>query len=225
MLRLEDLDQPLSSSPNFASKNKEEELMSDATSKNQIIDISSDSELDEPEREDELLKEAQLSFNKIPYIRYFLRIPPRRNTNATSSVNNSTTELAALITQQLTAVIPSIVTQINNSGSSSANNGNKNVWAPGQNRRIHSAANPRKVVVQDAANNGGACYGCGATDHLRNNYPKNNTNHAPRARAFSIGMTEAREEPTVVTGTYLLNNHPALCQPSLNLCLKLALLC
>ncbi|KAI3676631.1 hypothetical protein L1987_86243 [Smallanthus sonchifolius] len=58
------LDQPLISSPNFASKNKEEELMYDATSKNQIIDISSDLELDELEREDEPVKEAQLPFKK-----------------------------------------------------------------------------------------------------------------------------------------------------------------
>ncbi|KAI3743654.1 hypothetical protein L1987_61365 [Smallanthus sonchifolius] len=97
-------------SPNFASKNEEEELMSDATSKNQIIEISSDSELDEPEREDEPVKEAQLSFKKRKLNPQMLSMPPRRDTNETSSNNHSTADLAAIITQQLASVIPTMVT-------------------------------------------------------------------------------------------------------------------
>ncbi|KAD6454295.1 hypothetical protein E3N88_09001 [Mikania micrantha] len=55
-----------------------------------------------------------------------------------------------------------------------------------------------------------ACYECGGTDHIKPRCPKltqgNNGNPA-RGRAFALGADEARVDPNVVTGTYLLNNH------------------
>nr|KAJ0214492.1 hypothetical protein LSAT_V11C400215090 [Lactuca sativa] len=69
------------------------------------------------------------------------------------------------------------------------------------------------------------CYECGSTDHLRracpklNNGPGNNGQGQarqnfqgnqvgqPRGVAFVIGAEEARQNPEVITGTFLLNNH------------------
>ncbi|KAD5960467.1 hypothetical protein E3N88_11939 [Mikania micrantha] len=55
---------------------------------------------------------------------------------------------------------------------------------------------------------GKACYNCGVEGHFRNQCPRlNNTAATATARAFVIGATEAREEPAVVTGTFLINGH------------------
>ncbi|KAJ9552657.1 hypothetical protein OSB04_016702 [Centaurea solstitialis] len=75
-----------------------------------------------------------------------------------------------------------------------------------------------------------ACFECGSFNHYRNACPKLNArpyaNQAQpanpgnqgnqgnrgglaRGRAFVIGTEEARQNPDVVTGTFLLNNHPA----------------
>ncbi|KAD2805506.1 hypothetical protein E3N88_38883 [Mikania micrantha] len=55
---------------------------------------------------------------------------------------------------------------------------------------------------------GKACYSCGAEGHFRNQCPRlNNTAATATARAFVIGATEAREEPAVVTVTFLINGH------------------
>ncbi|KAJ9561142.1 hypothetical protein OSB04_006302 [Centaurea solstitialis] len=48
-----------------------------------------------------------------------------------------------------------------------------------------------------------ACYECGSPDHYRNMCPKRNQ------RVFVIGAEEAKQNPDVVTGTFLLNNYPA----------------
>ncbi|GKA18785.1 putative reverse transcriptase domain-containing protein, partial [Tanacetum coccineum] len=71
------------------------------------------------------------------------------------------------------------------------------------------------------------CYECGSPDHLRNTYPKmhqapgqagnplalegnrnarNNGNPA-RGRAFNVNATDALQDPSVVTGTFSLNDH------------------
>ncbi|KAJ9557088.1 hypothetical protein OSB04_011702 [Centaurea solstitialis] len=72
-----------------------------------------------------------------------------------------------------------------------------------------------------------ACFECGSYNHYRNACPKLNprpyANQAQpanpgnqgnrgglaRGRAFVIGTEEARQNPDVVTGTFLLNNYPA----------------
>ncbi|KAJ9539079.1 hypothetical protein OSB04_031812 [Centaurea solstitialis] len=68
------------------------------------------------------------------------------------------------------------------------------------------------------------CFECGSFNHYRNACPKvnqgpyaNQTQPAnqgnrvglARGRAFLIGAEEARQNPDVVTGTFLLNNYPA----------------
>ncbi|KAJ9557796.1 LOW QUALITY PROTEIN: hypothetical protein OSB04_012410 [Centaurea solstitialis] len=76
----------------------------------------------------------------------------------------------------------------------------------------------------------GTCFECGSLNHYRNDCPKlnqrpyanrvqpaNQANQAnqgnrgglARGRAFVIGAEEARQNPDVVTGTFLLNNYPA----------------
>ncbi|KAJ9545199.1 hypothetical protein OSB04_024906 [Centaurea solstitialis] len=71
---------------------------------------------------------------------------------------------------------------------------------------------------------GRTCFECGSPDHYRNMCPKRhqrliaNTTPAAnqgtrgglaRGRAFVIGAEEAKQNPDVVTGTFLLNNYPA----------------
>ncbi|KAJ9544258.1 hypothetical protein OSB04_023965 [Centaurea solstitialis] len=68
------------------------------------------------------------------------------------------------------------------------------------------------------------CFECGSPDHFRSASPKRNqrpyANPTPpanqgnrgglaRGRAFVIGAEEAKQNPDVVTGTFLLNNYPA----------------
>ncbi|KAJ9536443.1 hypothetical protein OSB04_un000378 [Centaurea solstitialis] len=68
------------------------------------------------------------------------------------------------------------------------------------------------------------CFECGSFNHYRNACPKvnqrpyanqvqpanqGNRGGLARGRAFVIGAEEARQNPDVVTGTFLLNNYPA----------------
>ncbi|KAJ0556778.1 putative nucleotidyltransferase, Ribonuclease H [Helianthus annuus] len=50
------------------------------------------------------------------------------------------------------------------------------------------------------------CYECGAEDHFKRQCPKLNP---AKGRAFVIGAKDARQDPNVVTGTFLLNNQYA----------------
>ena len=51
------------------------------------------------------------------------------------------------------------------------------------------------------------CYECGATGHSRRDYPRaNNRNADGRGRVFAKGQEEAVADPTVVTGTFPLDN-------------------
>ncbi|KAD4889428.1 hypothetical protein E3N88_21501 [Mikania micrantha] len=55
---------------------------------------------------------------------------------------------------------------------------------------------------------GRACYNCGAEGHFRNQCPKlNPAATTATARAFVIETSEAREDPAVITGTFLINDH------------------
>ncbi|XP_023771702.1 uncharacterized protein LOC111920368 [Lactuca sativa] len=60
-----------------------------------------------------------------------------------------------------------------------------------------------------AANAGASrtCYGCGEAGNLKRNFPKaRNTNLGEVGRVLAIGHKEAVADPTVVTGTFPLNN-------------------
>ncbi|KAI3510702.1 hypothetical protein L1887_17835 [Cichorium endivia] len=51
------------------------------------------------------------------------------------------------------------------------------------------------------------CYGCGEKGHIRRDCTKpRNQEGVTRGRAFVIGTNEARQEPGVVTGTFLINH-------------------
>ncbi|XP_022007379.1 uncharacterized protein LOC110906575 [Helianthus annuus] len=51
---------------------------------------------------------------------------------------------------------------------------------------------------------GQGCFGCGSKDHFKKDCPKENP---AQGRAFVIGAKDARQDPNVVTGTFLINNH------------------
>ncbi|KAJ9556981.1 hypothetical protein OSB04_011595 [Centaurea solstitialis] len=90
---------------------------------------------------------------------------------------------------------------------------------------ICSRCNRAGHVAQDCRVGGSRnCFECGSPDHYRNACPKRqqrpyvnqvqpanqgNRGGLARGRAFVIGAEEARQNPDVVTGTFLLNNYPA----------------
>ncbi|XP_022007494.1 uncharacterized protein LOC110906706 [Helianthus annuus] len=51
---------------------------------------------------------------------------------------------------------------------------------------------------------GQGCFGCGSKDHYKKDCPKENQ---ARGRSFVIGAKDARQDPNVVTGTFLLNDY------------------
>ncbi|CAH1451841.1 unnamed protein product [Lactuca virosa] len=66
---------------------------------------------------------------------------------------------------------------------------------------------PPQQNKQPNDNNAGAsraCYGCGETGHFKHNCPKNDNQNA--GRVLSMGQGEAVQDPTVVSGTFPLNN-------------------
>ena len=67
-----------------------------------------------------------------------------------------------------------------------------------------------------------ACFECGGTDHFKRYCPKLNqggsgrqtggqasSSNPARGRAFVMGANEARQDPSVVTGTFLVSDHYA----------------
>ncbi|XP_076911803.1 uncharacterized protein LOC143569889 [Bidens hawaiensis] len=58
-------------------------------------------------------------------------------------------------------------------------------------------------------NNARACFQCGGLDHFKTNCPQlaPNNNQATRGRAFTIGASDAHQDPNVLTDMFLLNNH------------------
>ncbi|KAI3797626.1 hypothetical protein L1987_32886 [Smallanthus sonchifolius] len=59
-----------------------------------------------------------------------------------------------------------------------------------------------------------ACYECGSTNHMRNTCPKlaqkqGNAGNRAQGRAFVLAANEARQDPNVVTGTFLVNHQYA----------------
>ena len=52
---------------------------------------------------------------------------------------------------------------------------------------------------------GQACYGCGEIGHFKRNFPKATTT-GNTGRVLAMGQEEAVVDPTIVTGTFLLDN-------------------
>ncbi|XP_076913549.1 uncharacterized protein LOC143572215 [Bidens hawaiensis] len=65
-------------------------------------------------------------------------------------------------------------------------------------------ANPAPTNI----NNARACFQCGGLDHFKNNCPQlaPNNNKATHGRVFTIGASDAHQDPNVITSTFLLNN-------------------
>ncbi|KAI3827638.1 hypothetical protein L1987_01718 [Smallanthus sonchifolius] len=65
-------------------------------------------------------------------------------------------------------------------------------------------ANPTDKIKQ-------GCYECGDLKHYRKDCPKlnNQNNNQARGRAFVMGAGDARQDPDIVIGTFLINNHYA----------------
>ncbi|GJT84656.1 putative reverse transcriptase domain-containing protein [Tanacetum coccineum] len=56
------------------------------------------------------------------------------------------------------------------------------------------------------------CFGCGEHGHFKNQCPQNNGQQqqgGARGKFYVVGDKNAQQDPNVVTGTFLLNNHYA----------------
>ncbi|KAI3704076.1 hypothetical protein L1987_74283 [Smallanthus sonchifolius] len=83
--------------------------------------------------------------------------------------------------------------------------------------KCRSNANPNKInqvagkvnLGTERMNQG--CFECGDPKHFRKDCPKlkNRNDNQARGRAFVMGAGDARQDPNIVTGTFLINNHYA----------------
>ncbi|GKB08274.1 putative reverse transcriptase domain-containing protein [Tanacetum coccineum] len=102
----------------------------------------------------------------------------------------------------------------NNNNSNNNNNRNKNNNTHHQQQtRRHETARAYVAAPADGGNSlqNVTCYGCGEKGHLRNKYPKriNQPNKGAHGRAYVMGTENPHQNPNVVTGTFLLNDHYA----------------
>ncbi|XP_071704997.1 uncharacterized protein [Rutidosis leptorrhynchoides] len=70
----------------------------------------------------------------------------------------------------------------------------------------HMSKDCRVNLVQPTGNKPKTCYGCGQVGHMKNQCPNAKKDGNAKGRAFNISTKGAREDPDLVTGTFLLTN-------------------
>ncbi|XP_071728438.1 uncharacterized protein [Rutidosis leptorrhynchoides] len=73
-----------------------------------------------------------------------------------------------------------------------------------KNCRVHLSGNDK-----GDKNNQNVCFGCGQAGHFKKECLKAKKGETAKGRAFQITTKEAREDPELITGTFLLDNHLA----------------
>lgn len=74
------------------------------------------------------------------------------------------------------------------------------------NRLGHKAENCYAKSIIKSGRPGKGCFSCGAEGHFKKNCPKQKNEHA-RGREFEMKSREAHQKPSILTGTFLVNNH------------------
>ncbi|XP_071739465.1 uncharacterized protein [Rutidosis leptorrhynchoides] len=70
----------------------------------------------------------------------------------------------------------------------------------------HMSKDCRVNLTQPTGNKPKTCYGCGQVGHMKNQCPNAKKDGNSKGRTFNISTKGAREDPELVTSTFLLNN-------------------
>ncbi|XP_022007754.1 uncharacterized protein LOC110907027 [Helianthus annuus] len=94
-----------------------------------------------------------------------------------------------------------------NGGGNGNGNGNRN-GNDASNGNGNGNGNGNTTSNRNGNGNGRkqGCFGCGSKEHYKKDFPKESNT---QGRAFVIGARNAREDPNVVTSTFLVKNHYA----------------
>ncbi|XP_071687063.1 uncharacterized protein [Rutidosis leptorrhynchoides] len=79
---------------------------------------------------------------------------------------------------------------------------------PGHCNKVCDKCKKNEHIASECKAGTDVCYGCEKTGYFRKYCPTANKNTEPaRGRAFNIDSNEARDDPKLVMGTFLLDNH------------------
>ncbi|GJS78994.1 putative reverse transcriptase domain-containing protein [Tanacetum coccineum] len=141
--------------------------------------------------------------------RYTRGFPERIKGNITSSKPSTLHDAINMARELVQQAVQGRATRIGESNkrkwedhqrNTNNNNNNRN-----RNNNYHQQQNKRSYPLQDVT-----CYGCGEKGHFKDKCPKgrNQQNEGARARAYVV-VENPQQNPNVVTGTFLLNDHYA----------------